>query len=100
MESSPLTANVQLSLYPDSDRRYRLPGRGCRSLLYVFGEVQIGASAQSADGAEFTPDSRHDRVTLRFWTHEAAHIVHAGEHFDVWYGGVVGEGKVESVSWS
>ena len=47
---------VDLELWP-SDRRFRCPGGGCRSLLYRFdgGEMLIGAHAVTADGSDLAP---------------------------------------------
>jgi len=94
-----LTALVNLSLFAQAERAYRLPGAGSRSLLYVFDGRQIGAHVVTADGRDLVPGSEHKGVLLTFWTDEARILVVQGISFEVWYGGVVGEGKVQSVGW-
>jgi hypothetical protein len=94
-----LTAVVDLRLYAQADRAYRLPGTGSPSLLYVFNEQQIGALATTADERDLVPGSEHTGVLLTFWTDEARILVAEGASLAVWYGGVVGEGEVRSVGW-
>ncbi len=89
-------ALASLTLDESPDRAYRLPP-STRSLLFVFGGQQIGAVANST--SEFSPGTSHDEVRLQFWAEAAARaLVGAGDHFAVWYGGTVGQGRVHSVS--
>ena len=94
-----MTAIVRLELDASDDRRYRLQGNGTPSLIYVFGEdEQIGARAHTADGRDLTPGSAHESLRLDFWAPIAKDIVRIGRCFEVWYGGTVGRGVVESVA--
>ena len=91
-------AIVRLELDASEDRHFRLPGDGTPSLIYVFGEdEQIGALASTADGRDLTPDTSHGSVRLDFWAPQAKDIVRAGRAFEIWYGGTVGRGSVDSV---
>jgi hypothetical protein len=94
-----LTAIVDLRFNSEVGGAYRLPGAGSKSLLYVFDGKQIGARAASADGDDLVPGSQHEEVLLTFWADEARILVTQGAAFEVWYGGIVGEGVVESVGW-
>lgn len=96
--TTPLTAQVRLSLNVDPTREYRLPGAGSRSMLFVFAGKQIGAEAHSSTG-DFVQSSRHEAVTLIFWDEAARQIVAPGSAFDVWYGDTIGHGQVDSVGW-
>ena len=91
-------AIVRLELDALDGRHFRLPGDGTRSLIYVFGDAeQVGARASTADGRDLTPGSTHDSVRLDFWAPQAGDVVHVGRAFEIWYGGTVGRGSVESV---
>jgi hypothetical protein len=96
--SEPFFAIVSITLDASEDRAYRLPGAGTRSLLYVFDGQQIGARAETMDGQDLVPGTTHSGVRLTFWAPEAPDIIHEGSGFDVWYGGTVGHGSVESLS--
>jgi hypothetical protein len=90
---------VDLQLWP-SDRRFRLPGGGSRSLLYRFSEpaILIGAQAVTADGRDLAPGTNHQGVVLAPWAEvPEVYEVAAGSRFSVWYGGDVGEGIVTAV---
>lgn len=67
-------------------------------MLFVFDGRQIGAEARS--GRDFEPASTHDSVTLTFWDEAARALVTPSASFDVWYGGTIGRGIVESVGWA
>lgn len=95
-----LSAVVDLRLRDGAGRTYRLPGAGSRSLLYVFNGQRIGAHATTADGCDLVPGSEHEGVVLNFWADEARDLVAVGSTFEVWYGGIVGDGEVQSVGWS
>jgi hypothetical protein len=86
-------ARVAIELHA-SDRQFKLPGGGSRSLLYRFGEVLLGARAVTADGRDLSPGSSHPDVTLEFWADEADAAVAPGAAFTVWYGEDVGSGVV------
>jgi hypothetical protein len=92
-----LGVHVTLALDDDSERRYALPRGGTRSLLFVFGGKQLGAHANSASG-DFIAGSTHPDVSLTFWDGSARDIVTSDASFDVWYGGIIGSGRVLSVS--
>lgn len=94
-----LTALVDLRLHAATDRAYRLPGSGSRSLLFVFDRKQIGAMASTADGRDLAPGTKHDAALLTFWEDEVRILVTEGSPFSIWYGGVVGNGTVRSVGW-
>jgi hypothetical protein len=90
---------VDLELW-SSDRRFKCPGDGCRSLLYRFEGAQalIGAHAVTADGRDLAPGSSHHGVVLTPWAEiPEVYEVAAGVRFTVWYGGDVGEGTVTAV---
>jgi hypothetical protein len=89
-------ALASLTLDETPARDYRLPP-STRSLLFVFGDQRIGAVATST--SEFSPGTSHDEVRLQFWAEaEARALVGSGDHFAVWYGDLVGQGRVRSVS--
>ena len=90
---------VSLALVVDAGRDFSLPGLGSRSMLFVFDGQQVGAQATSESG-DFVPGSIHPSVSLTFWDDAALAMVTPSASFDVWYGGTVGRGWVESVSWS
>jgi hypothetical protein len=93
-----VTAIARLDLDPLDDRHYALPGTGSPSLIYVFSpDEQIGARARNADGRDLIPGSSHASLRLDFWAPVAEEIVRVGRHFDVWYGGTVGRGVIESI---
>jgi hypothetical protein len=87
---------VSVDLDP-SDREFRLPGAGSRSLILVFDGQQIGAQIVTADGRDLTPGSHHDRAHVRFWAEGVAMSFRVGGAFDLWYSGIVGRGTVTSV---
>jgi hypothetical protein len=80
-----------------ADRAFNLPGTGSPSLLFVFSGQQLGALAVSSDDRGFAPGTIHDHVRLTFWASEASDQVHPGDNFDIWYGGIVGHGSIESI---
>lgn len=88
-----------LVLTADAGREYGLPGAGSRSMLFVFGGRHVGAHAVSLAG-DFVPGSTHASVVLTFWDDAALAMVAPEATFDVWYGGTIGSGSVDSVSWS
>ena len=60
-----------------------------------FGAADLlGAMAATAHQRDLVPGSTHPEVSLDFWAADASDIVHAGDHFVVWYGGDVGDGVV------
>jgi hypothetical protein len=67
-------------------------------MLFVFDGRQIGAQAVSTRG-DFVPGSHHSSVSLTFWADEAQTMVTPNAAFEVWYGGTIGSGTVQSVSW-
>lgn len=67
-------------------------------MLFVFDGRQIGAEAASRSG-DFVPGSEHPSVSLTFWAEDARVMVTPNRSFEVWYGGVIGNGRVDSVSW-
>lgn len=83
----------------DAEREYSLPGRGSRSMLFVFDGRQVGAHATSESG-DFVPGSTHESVSPMFWDDAALALVRPGASFDVWYGDTIGSGRVEAVSWN
>lgn len=90
---------VDLKLW-SSDRRFKCPGDGCRSLLYDFegAKTLIGAHAVTADGRDLAPGTAHQGVVLAPWAEiPDVYEVAAGVRFTVWYGGDVGEGTVTAV---
>ncbi len=90
---------VDLELWP-SDRQFRLPESGSRSLLYRFdgGEMLIGAHAATADGSDLAPGTSHQGVVLAPWAEiPEVYEVTADARLIVWYGGDVGEGIVTTV---
>lgn len=96
MSDAPI-ATVRLVFTESGGRDFKLPGGGSPSLLYIFKGHQVGAFAETADGRDLTPGTTHDGVRLTFWASEATTLVHPGADFDVWYGGIVGSGSVDSV---
>jgi hypothetical protein len=88
-------AVVRLVFDSSEDRRFRLPGSGSRSLLYVFEGQQIGAHAETSDGEDLTPGTSHKGVQLTFWAPESEAIVRPGATFEIWYGGIIGHGSVD-----
>jgi hypothetical protein len=83
----------------DSDRKFRLPAEGTRSMIFRFddGSDGLGGHAISLDDRNFSPGSEH-RATIDFWAEEAAQeIVHDAAKFTVWYGGDIGDGRVTAL---
>jgi hypothetical protein len=75
-----------------------------RSLLLNFsslseqdGTVQIGAVIDRLDGRALEPGAVDVPVRLRFWAGEAAVYATPGTTFQLWYGGVVGDGVVDRI---
>jgi len=67
-------------------------------MIYVFGDAeQVGARASTADGRDLMPGSTHESVRLDFWAPQAEVLIRVGRAFEIWYGGTVGHGSVESV---
>jgi hypothetical protein len=86
----------------DSDRHFRLPGTGTRSMLVRFGDgasaVSFGTWAVDDNGEAFSPGTAHDVVRLSIWSDpEARRVVAEGAEFVVWYGADVGRGSVTSI---
>jgi hypothetical protein len=94
-----MLVEVRITLWP-SDRKFRLPGNGTRSMIFRFdGEATegLGGHAVSLDGLDFAPGSNH-RSTIEFWADDYARgIVRDGGIFTVWYGSEIGQGRVTAV---
>jgi hypothetical protein len=69
---------------------------GTRSLMLTFdGErVMAGASITPVDGEPLIPGKREIEVGLTFWDHRARELVERKGVFNLWYGRVVGQGRV------
>jgi hypothetical protein len=65
-------------------------------MLSVDGDEQlmVGASIAPSHGQPLIPGERQIEVELRFWDEEAKELVERKRVFKLWYGRVVGEGKV------
>jgi hypothetical protein len=75
---------------------------GTRSLLVLFGDqpapdggLSVGAVIETIDGAALAPDANGLGVRLTFWTTEAMTIAATHDRFVLWYGRVVGNGRID-----
>ena len=99
LHSVRVLVEAEITLW-QSDREFRLPADGTRSMIFRFDSDDtdgLGGRATSLDGRDFAPGSEH-RATIEFWAEDHARdVVHDGGTFIVWYGGDIGEGQVDSI---
>jgi hypothetical protein len=96
--ASAVVIDADLTLWP-SDRDYRLPGSGTRSMLFRFeadDSDNWAGWAMSRGGLDFAPRTVH-AATIEFWEEAPPNLVYEGAAFAVWYGGDIGAGRVTAI---
>jgi len=88
-------AIVDLNL-SQSERKFRLPAAGTRSLLFRFGTDTYAGLLTSAGDVDFQPGGDHRGATVEFWHADASQVVLRAA-FVVWCRADVGVGVVTSI---
>lgn len=97
-------AKVTLITDPDPERAWAALGSGSRSLIFEFKNtlsadqemVMLGAIMTTSDATQLRWGDSNRAVTLDFWSDSARAYIHRDSHFAVWYGRIIGEGRVIS----
>ena len=75
---------------------------GTRSLIIVFSSpekpIQAGAAINVLEDDELTPGMEDFPVQMSFWAKESSVFAQPGAKFDIWYGRIVGEGRITGIA--